>query len=73
MKTIAKAIVAGVVALLGALVIGYEDDTLTAKEIVTAISAGVVAFGTTYLVPNKDPEPLEVEATVRGPRGGLGI
>lgn len=43
-----KAILAGAIALLSSIVTGLGDNTLSAQEIVTAILAGVVAFGALY-------------------------
>lgn len=51
-----KAIMAFLGAGVAALVLGLEDDVLTWAEILTAISAAIVATGFVYQLPNK-PEP----------------
>lgn len=58
MKPYLKALYAGTVALLASLGVGLADGELTSLEVVTVVSAFVVAAGGTYFVPyestNKD-------------------
>lgn len=50
----AKAIVGALVAALGALIAGLDDEVLTLVEGLTAAAAGLAAFGTVYGVRNAD-------------------
>lgn len=49
-----KAILAGLIAIVGGIAVGYTDDSLTRGEFWTALSAGLVALGGVFQVPNKD-------------------
>lgn len=49
----AKAILAGLIALVGGIAVGYTDDTLTKGEFWAAAAAGFVALGGVFQVPNK--------------------
>lgn len=49
----AKAILAGVVALVGGIAVGYTDDSLTKGEFWAAASAAVVALASVFGVPNQ--------------------
>lgn len=51
--TLAKAIVAGVTALSGALITALADNGITATEWVTVVVATVVAAASVYAVTNK--------------------
>lgn len=53
MSGYAKAIVAGLVAVLSALA-PVADDGLTVGEILTGLVAGLVALAATYAIPNKE-------------------
>lgn len=53
-KPIAKALVAGAVAVTGGIAVGYADDSLTRGELWTAIAAGVAALGATFGVRNAE-------------------
>lgn len=53
---IAKAIVAALVAGLTAVVTGLDDNALTAREWVTALTAFLVALGATWAIPNAAAE-----------------
>ena len=51
----AKAVLAGAVAFTGAVATGYSDGTMTAAEWWTSASAGLVALGAVFGVPNRTP------------------
>lgn len=51
--TAAKAVTAGLVALLGALGIGLDDGALEAVELVEALAAGLAAGAATWRVENR--------------------
>jgi hypothetical protein len=55
MDSTAKALVAAVIGLLGAVVTGLADGHLTAIEWVVAALAGVTAGGAVFGVPNRPP------------------
>lgn len=48
-----KAVMAALSAGIGSLVIGLDDNLLTNAEILTAISAAIVATGAVYQVANR--------------------
>lgn len=50
-----KAIVAALVAGLGALATALDDNALSAQEIVTCVIAFLVALGAVFAVPNQVP------------------
>lgn len=50
----AKAVVGALVATLTALTLGLDDDALTAREWAEAVTAGLVALGAIWAVPNRD-------------------
>lgn len=50
----AKAILAGVIALVGGIAVGYADDTLTKGEFWAAAAAAAVALGGVFQIPNQD-------------------
>jgi hypothetical protein len=60
-KEYAKAIVAAVIAGLGALA-SSMDDGLTAQEIIGSVITFLVAAGVVWGVPNKTPTEEEKEA-----------
>lgn len=49
-----KAILAGLIALVGGIAVGYADDSLTKGELWAAAAAGLVALGGVFQVPNKE-------------------
>lgn len=56
----AKAILGGIIALIGALVVGLDSDAageavLTTQEWLTAVAAGLVTFGGVFGIPNSKP------------------
>lgn len=52
--SVAKAIVAGAIALVGGIALGYRgDEHLANSEMWDAIALGLVAFNVTYIVPNR--------------------
>lgn len=60
MNNYAKAIVAALVAGVGAIATGYADDSLTQGELWAAISTGLAAGAATFGIRNGSrPEPVE--------------
>lgn len=58
-KYIAKALVGGGIAFVGAVATGYGDGAMTAAEWWTAIGAGLVGIGAVFGVRNgPQPEPI---------------
>jgi hypothetical protein len=55
-KPYAKAVVGAAVAFTGAVAVGYTDGAMTAAEWWTSASAGLVAFGGVFGIPNR-PDP----------------
>ena len=51
--TIAKALLAGVIAGVGAVAVGYTDGLLTIAETWTAVASGLTALGVVWGVPNR--------------------
>jgi len=54
----AKAIVGGLVALTGSVIVGLGDGHLTIVEALIAVMTGLVALGSVFQVPNAPP-PVE--------------
>lgn len=52
----AKAILAGLIALVGGIAVGYTDESLTKGEFWAAAAAGLVALGSVFQVPNAEAE-----------------
>lgn len=64
MTAYAKAILAGLVALVGGIAVGYADDTLTRGEFWTAASAGVAALAGVFGIRNGGARDEEGAASV---------
>jgi hypothetical protein len=58
-KEYAKAILAALIAGLGSLSVGMQQDGLSAYEIVTSILVFLTAAGVVWGVPNKQPTEEE--------------
>lgn len=52
----AKAFVAGAVALVGGIAVGYADESLTKGEFWTAAAAGLTALAGAFSVPNQQAD-----------------
>lgn len=52
----AKAILAGLIALVGGIAVGYTDESLTKGEFWAAAAAGLVALGSVFQVPNAEAD-----------------
>jgi hypothetical protein len=53
-QTIAKALLAGAIAGVGAVAVGYADGAITTAEIWTAVASGLTALGVVWGVPNRE-------------------
>lgn len=68
--TAAKAIMAAIIAVLGALVVGLDDSTLTAAEWISAVLAVLGSSGIVWYVAN-GPRAKYAKAVVGGLTAGL--
>jgi hypothetical protein len=51
--SIAKALLAGAIAGVGAVAVGYADGAITTAEVWTAVASGLTALGVVWGVPNR--------------------
>lgn len=51
--SIAKALLAGAIAFVGAVAVGYTDEAITTAEWWASAAAGLTALGVVYGVPNR--------------------
>ena len=60
MKTamsIVKALLAGAIAFVGAVAVGYTDEVITTAEWWASAASGLTAFGVVWGVPNRASNP----------------
>lgn len=54
LSPIAKALVGAAVAFTSAVALGLDDNTVSAREWAEAVTAGLIALGAVWAVPNSD-------------------